>query len=134
MRNYVSGLKSLILVTCCVVNGRFFLPNAVKALQTFCGLHGLSNTQRRVLQMGDWYRVILALENEIPLKATVRLVSPAPPWYPVYYLYPRLLKKGSEVLSDQEAIRAKYPDDWVLVYAEDPPQAKTFPPLKDGHL
>ena len=133
MRDHSPGVTTLLLLAGVIINSCFFLPNAVKALGTFSALHGLSNPQRRFLQKGDWYRVILSLENQIPIGATVRLVSPAPPWYLAYYLYPRLLKKGSEVLSDQEAVRAEHPDDWVLIYAETPPQVKILPPLKAGH-
>lgn len=129
MKPRVSGL----LLAGCLVNGCFFLPNAVKALVAFRAVHGLSNPQRRFLQKGDWYRVILSLENQIPLDASIRLVSPAPPWYLAYYLYPRLLKRGSEVLSDQDAIHQRYPRDWVLVYSESPPQVNLLPPLTSGH-
>jgi hypothetical protein len=123
----------VVLWVACLVNAIFFLPNSWKALAAFRAVRGLSNPQRRFLQKGDWYRVILSLEDRIPMNASVRLVSSAPPWYLAYYLYPRLLKRGSEVLADRETVRRRYPTDWVLVYSESPPQADLLPPLMPGH-
>ena len=121
-----------VLWAASLVNAYFFLPNSWKALAAFRAVAGLSNPERRFLQKGDWYRSILALENQVPKNAAIRLVSPAPPWYLAYYLYPRLLKKGSEVLTDEDAVRKRYPGDWVLVYGESPPEMKILQPLTPG--
>ena len=133
MKLFSSRLLLLVLWAACIVNAFFFLPNSWKALVAFRAVKGLSNPQRRFLQKGDWYRVILSLENQVPQNAAIRLVSPAPPWYLAYYLYPRLLMKGSEVLSEESVVRKLYPGDWVLVYSETPPQIKILPPLTPGH-
>jgi hypothetical protein len=129
----VSNLLPIgVLGAACLVNAFFFLPNSWKALTAFRAVQGRSNPERRFLQKGDWYRVILSLENQVPRNASIRLVSPAPPWYLAYYLYPRLLKRGSEALADADAVRKRHPGDWVLVYAESPPQMKILPPLTPG--
>ena len=132
MKRFSSRPLLVFLWAACVVNAYFFLPNGWRALAAFRAVRGLSNPERRFLQKGDWYRVILSLENQVPLNASIRLVSPAPPWYLAYYLYPRLLKRGSEALSDADAVRLRYPGDWVLVYSESPPQMKILPPLAPG--
>jgi len=130
----LSSSRWLLAILCAagIVNAYFFLPNSWKALAAFRAVAGLSNPERRFLQKGDWYGVILALENQVPKNAVIRLVSAAPPWYLAYYLYPRLLKKGSEALSDEDAVRKRYPGDWVLVYSETPPQMKILSPLMPG--
>ena len=133
MKRFSSLQPFRVLWAACIVNAFFFFPNGWKALAAFRAVQGLSNPQRRFLQKGDWYRVVLSLGNQIPLNATIRLVSPAPPWYLAYYLYPRLLKRGSEVLADEGRVRKRHPGDWVLVYSETPPQVKIRPPLTPGH-
>jgi len=133
MKRTNSRLIFGVLLGACAVNSLFLLPNAWKAVEAFSDTWGLSNFQRRFLQRGDWYRAVLTVENQIPRQASVRLVSPAPPWYLAYYLYPRILKKGSENLADRKKVREQYLNDWVLVYSEDtPPELTAYPPLKPG--
>jgi len=132
MKRSSSRLLLTVLLAAGIVNVVFVVPNSWKALAAFRAVEGLSNPERRFLQKGDWYRAILSLENQVPKNAEVRLVSPAPPWYLAYYLYPRLLKKGSEALSDEDAVRKRNPGDWVLVYGESPPEMKILPPLTSG--
>jgi hypothetical protein len=120
-----------VLLCACVVNSRFLLPNSWQAVKVFRDAWGLSNIQRRYLQRGEWYRGILNIDDKVPRRATLRLVSPNPPWYLAYFLYPRLLKKGSEALTDRGKVRKQYPSDWVFVYSEGtPPEMTVYPPLK----
>ncbi len=122
------------LLLCCIVNFVFLLPNGWKAAQAFRDASGLSNPERRILQGGHWHRVVTQVASQIPLEASVRLVSAAPPWYLSYYLYPRLLKNGSRVLSERDEVRKRYPSAWVLVYVL-PPHAEltAYPPLVPIH-
>jgi hypothetical protein len=121
----------LALLGAGAVNSLFLIPHAARAAKTFYSFRGLTNAERRYLQRGNWYRAVFSIDEQIPLNASVRLVSPAPPWFLAYYLYPRLLKKGSESLSDRELVRKQYPGDWVLVYSESSAAEMTaYPPLK----
>ena len=121
----------VLLLADCSVNSFFLLPHAYKAASSYWTVRDLPNVERRILQRGDWYRVPLAVGNQIPFNAIVRLVSPAPPWYLAYYFYPRLLKMGSTVLGDRHKVRRQYPGDWVLVYSETgQPEMTAYPPLK----
>ncbi len=118
------------LLGACVVNSLFLIPNGWNSVVSFRAVQGLSNIQRRYLQRGETYRALLELENHVPNFTTVRLVSSEPPWYLAYFLYPRLLKKGSDILTDRYEIRKRYPGDWVLVYSEGPhPELTAYPPL-----
>ena len=91
----------------------------------------LANPDLRRLQWGNWYLAVHAVENQIPKSASVRLVYTSPPWYLAYYLYPRLLRQGSESLTGRQAVRELFPEDWVLVYAETPhPELTAYPPLR----
>jgi hypothetical protein len=119
---------SILGTGACLINCFFLIPQCAKAFTSFHGAWGLTNLERRYLQKGEWYRVMLDIENTIPRAASIRLVSPAPPWYLSYYLYPRLLRSGSLRLEDQEKIRLQYPSDWVLVYSETPPKVSIYPP------
>jgi hypothetical protein len=132
MKELNSKWVRAVLLASCAVNSFFLLPDAWKAGLGCWQTRGLSNPERRILQKGDWYRVVVAVGGQMPTTASIRLVSPAPPWYLAYYLYPRLLKKGSETLKDLETIRTRYPGDWVLFYAETPPEMKAYPPLNPG--
>jgi len=119
-----------ILLTLCLVNSFYLLQNFRKAAIGFWGIHGFSNVDRRLLQRGSWYQAVLAVQNQVPQNATLVLVSPAPPWYLAYYLYPRLLTQGSNILSDRQKVRKNHPRDWVLVYSEDAsPELTAYPPL-----
>lgn len=114
----------------CVVNAYFLFPNAWTAIQSFRAMQGKSNVERRLIQKGGWYQALLEVDRTIPPKASVRLVSSAPPWYLAYYLYPRLLLKGSDHPEDRDLIRNQFPDEWVLVYQEQPTaEMKAYPPL-----
>ena len=119
-----------VLLIAFSVNGFFLLPNAWKAGVNGWAVRKLSNPELRVVQWGDWYRAVMAVENQIPRGASVRLVYSSPPWYLAYYLYPRLLRAGSQSLADRDIVRERYPEEWVLVYA-DPPHAEltAYPPL-----
>ncbi len=123
----------VLVAGACAVNALYVIPNSWEAVRTALSMRGLSNVQRRILQKGAWYQALLTIDHDIPPRASIRLVSSAPPWYLAYYLYPRLLRRGSEQPADLDRVRRQYPEEWTLLYSESPTaEMKAYPPLKSG--
>ena len=97
-----------VLLAVCVIHLFFLAPNAWKAAEGVWMTRGMSNVERRLLQKGNWFprRRECGSRRSASHRSDPLGVSSAPPWYLVYYLYPRLLRLGSESPADREAIQA----------------------------
>jgi hypothetical protein len=82
----------------------------------------MTDAQRCVLIWGPFYQQLLRAQSVIPEKATIRWVSSQPPWYVVYYLYPRLLFYGALSLQELPSVRRRFPSEWVLSFVDQVPK------------
>ena len=126
-----AGLIGILLV----VNAAFLFQHTLWSLRIFRLAFPLTNSERRRLIMPLTSRTLNMIEDKVPPRAVLWLVSPieARDW--VYFLYPRLIGKGSPRIEDREKVRARHPGDWVITsHSEDPAQdyLDLWPPLKDA--
>ena len=87
--------------------------------------------------MPSLYRDMLAVQQQVPLDATLWYVAPYSPRELLYFLYPRVLRWGSPNVADLEKIRQAHPADWVISDHSDSPAEDTvtlWPPLDLSRL
>lgn len=102
-----------------IVHLILLVPWISRAARQTYRMRGQSKTERRLERWGVYYAEILRMQNTIPLSSNIRYVSKEYPWYPAYYLYPRLLRMGSKDVAEIELVHRNYPDDWALVHWKD---------------
>ncbi len=114
------------------VNFLFLIPNTRLAWRILKFTYPLTTDERRRLIMPAAWRSFHEVELKVPARATLWFVSPLEPKDWIYFLYPRLIGKGSPRAQDLMKIRQAHPNDWTIAnHSADPAQdfLDLWPPL-----
>jgi hypothetical protein len=118
-----------------VVNAIFLFQHSVESWRIFRVTRSLNNEQRRRLIMPRTSRTLEEVEERVSPRAVLWLVSEYEPEDWIYFLYPRLVAKGSTRLADLPFVLQQHPGDWVMRnYSKDPAQdyLSLWPPARAG--